>query len=258
MTDMSGAVTSYGVQLYSVRDALAQDTAATLDRLAAIGFANVEPFGFVERADALEPALRNAGLSAPSGHNRVLSINAPVDRDAVFAAAARLGIGTVIDPFLPAEYWQDLDSIARTADALNEAAADAGRHGLRVGYHNHQWELASVIDGATALELLAARLDPAVVLEVDTYWAAVGGADPVELLHRLGDRVRYIHIKDGPATADIEAQLPAGQGVLPVLDIVDAAAALEVGVVEFDAYAGDVFDGVAQSLAFLRKGRADG
>ena len=113
MTDATGAVTStamtYGVQLYSVREALAENAAATLDRLAAIGFANVEPFGFVERADALEPALRDAGLSAPSGHNRVLSIQAPVDRDAVFATAARLGIGTVIDPFLPAEYWQDLD-----------------------------------------------------------------------------------------------------------------------------------------------------
>ena len=70
--------------------------------------------------------------------------------------------------------------------------------------------------------------------------------------------MRFIHLKDGPATPDINAQLPAGQGVLPVLDIVDAAAALEIGVVEFDAYAGDVFDGVAQSLAYLRTGRAAG
>jgi sugar phosphate isomerase/epimerase len=93
-----------------------------------------------------------------------------------------------------------------------------------------------------------------VVLEVDTYWAAVGGQDPVELLGRLGDRVRFVHIKDGPATADTSRQLPAGQGVIPVRGVLAAASALEVAVVEFDEYAGDLFEGIAASLAFLQDG----
>lgn len=73
----------------------------------------------------------------------------------------------------------------------------------------------------------------------------------MELLARLGDRVKLIHIKDGPATTDITAQQPAGQGTIPVLDVIAAATALEVGVVEFDDYAGDIFAGIAESLAYL-------
>ncbi len=242
---------SYSVQLYSVRTALAEDAAGTLDRLAAIGFTQVEPFDFAARVDVLEPALAQAGLTAPSGHAGLVA----GDREQIFDAAERLGIGTVIEPFVGPDNWQDHDSVARTADALNRAAEAARKRGLRVGYHNHHFELESTIDGTTALEHFATLLDPAVVLEVDTYWAATGGADPVALLGRLGDRVKFIHIKDGPATLDTKAQVPAGEGTLPIWDIVDAATGLEVGIVEFDDYDGDLFDGVARSLAFLERGR---
>jgi hypothetical protein len=73
----------------------------------------------------------------------------------------------------------------------------------------------------------------------------------VQLLQRLGDRVKFIHIKDGPLTTDTKAQQPAGHGRVPVLEVIGAATALEVGVVEFDDYSGDIFDGIAQSLAYL-------
>ena len=135
---------------------------------------------------------------------------------------------------------------------LNAAAKKGADHGIRVGYHNHAWELESSIDGQTALEYLAGLLDPEVVLEVDTYWAAVGGQDPVDLLGRLGDRVKFIHIKDGPINTDRKAQQPAGQGKMAVWDIIGAARSLEVGVVEFDDYSGDIFEGIAQSLAYLQ------
>ena len=92
------------------------------------------------------------------------------------------------------------------------------------------------------------------VLEVDTYWVAVGGQDPVNILTKLGDRVKFIHIKDGPLTTDTKTQQPAGQGKIAVRDVIGAAKSLEVGVVEFDDYAGDIFEGIAESLAFLQSG----
>jgi sugar phosphate isomerase/epimerase len=94
------------------------------------------------------------------------------------------------------------------------------------------------------------RLDPAVVLEVDTYWAEVGGASAPELLARLGERVRLIHVKDGPQSGDAAAQQPAGAGDMPIEAIL-AAAPGAVRVFEFDAYAGDLFDGIEQSLEFV-------
>ncbi|MFJ6077681.1 sugar phosphate isomerase/epimerase family protein [Pseudarthrobacter sp. NPDC092419] len=238
----------YSLQLYTLRRPLEEDLAGTIRRVAEIGFAQVEPYNFVANAKELGAALKETGLAAPSGHAPLLSH----DQDEIFAAAKELGITTVIDPHIPAEHWQKAENIRATANKLNEAAKKGAKYGVRVGYHNHAWELESTIEGRTALEYCADLLDPEVVLEVDTYWVAVGGKDPVDILAKLGDRVKFIHIKDGPLTTDTTAQLPAGQGKLPVLDVIAAAKSLEVGVVEFDDYAGDIFEGIAQSLSFLQ------
>lgn len=243
---------SYSIQLYTLRDALQEDLPGTIRKVAEIGFTRVEPYNFVATAAELGAALQENGLTAPSGHAPLLS----QDQDQIFAAAKELGIGTVIEPYITAEHWQTAEDIRATAAKLNAAARKGAEYGIRVGYHNHAWELESTIEGRTALEYFAGLLDPELVLEVDTYWAAVGGQDPAQLLQRLGDRVRFIHIKDGPLTTDTKAQLPAGQGQVAVLEVIAAAASLEVGVVEFDDYSGDIFDGIAQSLAYLQEAEA--
>jgi sugar phosphate isomerase/epimerase len=239
---------SYAVQLYTLRHALEDDLPGTIKKVADIGFTQVEPYNFVATAQELGAALKANGLTAPSGHAPLLSEN----QEAIFAAAKELGITTVIDPYLPAEHWQSAEDIQSTAVKLNAAAKKGAEYGIRVGYHNHAWELESVIDGQRALEYCAGLLDPELVLEVDTYWVAVAGQDPVELLQRLGDRVKFIHIKDGPLTTDTKAQLPAGQGKIAVWDVIAAVTSLEVGVVEFDDYSGDIFEGIAESLAYLQ------
>ncbi|MCU1517423.1 MAG: Xylose isomerase domain protein barrel [Pseudarthrobacter sp.] len=237
----------YSLQLYTLRNAIQEDLPGTIAKVAEIGFTQVEPYNFVATATELGAALKENGLTAPSGHAPLLS----QDQDEIFAAAKALGITTVIDPFLPAEHWQKAEDIQATAAKLNAAAKKAAEYGIRVGYHNHQWELEAIIEDRTALEYFADLLDPELVLEVDTYWVAVGGQDPVAVLERLGDRVKLIHIKDGPLNTDTKAQLPAGKGKIAVLDVIAAAESLEVGVVEFDDYAGDIFEGIADSLAYL-------
>jgi sugar phosphate isomerase/epimerase len=239
---------SYSIQLYTLRNAIQEDLPGTIRKVAEIGFTQVEPYNFVAMAKELGAALRENGLSAPSGHAPLLG----QDQDEIFAAARELGISTVIDPFIPADRWQKAEDIQATAAGLNAAAKKGAEYGIRVGYHNHQWELESTLEGRTALEYFADLLDPEVVLEVDTYWVAVGGQDPVDILGKLGDRVKLIHIKDGPLNTDTKAQQPAGKGKVAVLDVIAAAKSLEVGVVEFDDYAGDIFEGIAESLAFLQ------
>ena len=238
-------MSNLSVQLYSVRDAFAADPAATLSRLAEIGFSQVEPYGVVENLAVLR-GLPEFGLSAPTAHARLIG----ADQKAVFAAAAECGIGVVIDPMVKSEQWQEPAAIAATAAALNDAAKVAAEHGVTVGYHNHWWELESRIGGRSALEVFAEHLDPALVLEVDTYWATAGGADAPALLRGLGDRVRAIHVKDGGLATDASGQVPAGQGRVPVADVL-AAAPGALRVVEFDRYDGDIFEGLAASLAFL-------
>ncbi|MGX1162503.1 sugar phosphate isomerase/epimerase [Arthrobacter sp. SLBN-100] len=238
---------SYSLQLYTLRNAIQEDLPGTIRKVADIGFTQVEPYNFVATANELGAALRENGLTAPSGHAPLLS----QDQDQIFTAAKELGITTVIEPFIPAGRWQTAEDVQATAAQLNAAAKKGAEYGIRVGYHNHQWELESVIEGCTALEYFADLLDPELVLEVDTYWVAVGGQDPVDILGKLGSRVKFIHIKDGPLTTDTKAQLPAGQGKVAVLDVIAAAKSLEVGVVEFDDYDGDIFEGINESLSFL-------
>ena len=228
------------VQLYSIRDALKADLPGAIARLAQIGFTSVEPYDIVGDPAGLRAALDANGLRAPSAHVRLGD-----DLDRMFDAAATVGVHTVVQAVSPSELWESEDGVATVAEQLNRAAEQAAGLGLRMGYHNHQWELADA-----ALERFAERLHPAVVLELDTYWAAVGGRDVPALLRRLGDRVRLLHLKDGPISRDNTEQLPLGEGAMPVEEIVAAAGAAELGVLEFDDYAGDVFEGLAAGFAY--------
>lgn len=263
------------VQLYSIRDAMAADLDAAVARVAELGLTRVEPYAFAQRTGDLLRALSANGLTAPSGHASVIDADDP---DAVFDAAEELGIGLVIDPFIPTERWRTADDAARLADAVNGLAARAAERGLRFGYHNHQWEFANRVGGRPIYDLFVERLDPGVALQVDAFWAAVGGADAPAVLRGLGDRVAAIHVKDGRLTGDIatvlpssesalivpealkaayENQTPAGQGDLDVAAVL-AAAPHALRVIEFDSYAGDVFEGIAQSLAWLAEHDTEG
>jgi sugar phosphate isomerase/epimerase len=235
------------VQLYTVREALAEDLPGTLERLAELGFTRIEPYALTRFGPELGPALEATGLSAPTAHQSF--VGSP-DAEAVFTIAAELGIGLVFDPRVDRSRWETVAGVESIADDLNAAAEVAGRHGVRVGYHNHAQELEIVLDGVPALEVFAGRLADGVVLEVDTYWAAVGGQDPVALLKRLGERVAAIHVKDGPATPDPLDQVAVGRGELPIRDIV-AAAPHALRVIELDDTRGDRFQAVADSRAWL-------
>jgi sugar phosphate isomerase/epimerase len=245
------AVENLSLQLYTVRFKLEEDFDATLARIAEIGYKLVEPFGLVGLAPKLAEALPKYGLSAPTTHAGLLR----EDSGPIFEAAKQLGITTVIDPHVDPARWQTAEDIQATAEALNKAAVEAADHGITVGYHNHHFELVSQIDGRHGLEILADHLSPEVILEVDTYWAAVGGADVPALLGRLGDRVKALHVKDGDGTLDNKAQVAVGDGTIAVNDIL-AAAPTALRVVELDDYTGEIFDAVAGSFTYLTEGDA--
>ena len=237
------------LQLYTVRAALAADFDGALAAIAEMGFTQVEPFRLVEYADELRIGLARHGLSAPTTH---MSLQGG-DQDETFALAKELGVETVIDPYVDPERWQVEADIVQIADELNAAAGRAAGYGLRVGYHNHHFELESRIDGRHGLEVLAGHLAPEVVLEVDTYWAYAGGADVPALLRRLGDRVVALHVKDGDGSLDAKRQVAVGSGTLPIWEILGAAADA-LRVIELDDTEGDMLQAVGRSRDFLLAG----
>jgi sugar phosphate isomerase/epimerase len=235
------------LQLYTVRDQLPADRKGVLARIAAFGYGAVEPFNILSDPEGLRDDLAAAGLSVSSVHATPSGDQA----EPVAAAAATLGTDTIIVPHLDPARFADAGSVQAVALELNDMASWAAGHGLRIGYHNHDFELSSLVGGRPALEVLADALDDRVVLEVDTYWAAVGGQDVPALLGRLGERVRYLHVKDGPVVSRDDFMTAVGSGRLPVAEILAACPSAEWHVVELDRCATDVLTAVGDSLAWL-------
>ncbi|WP_422647462.1 sugar phosphate isomerase/epimerase family protein [Actinoalloteichus caeruleus] len=234
------------VQLYTVREQLAADRVGVLAALAGFGYGAVEPFDVLTDAPGLRDDLDAAGLAVCAVHAPVLS----EDVDALFDGARTVGADTVIVPVALPERFGDRDAVTALAAELNAVASRAADAGLRLGYHNHEFEFTDV-DGSPALVVLADALAPEVVLEVDTYWAAVAGQDVPALLRRLGDRVRYLHVKDGPVTRT-DPMTAVGAGRMPVAEVLTANPAVEWRVVELDDCATDVLAAVGDSLDWLR------
>ena len=244
------------VQLYSVRNALEVDPVGTIDRIADIGFEAVEAgFKYLSSYPELVDAIHRHGLLTPTLTSPLFEV---ADRVPVWELAKRLGAHTVVDTFIPEPHWTSVADVDHIAAELNQAAVEAADHGLRVGYHNHWWELETEFNGERAMELLITRLSPQIILEVDAYWVAVGGEDPVEFVRRHADRVRYLHLKDGPINRDNAEQRPAGTGAMPIPALLDAAPNLEAAIVEFDEYSGDVFEAIAESHVYLTGLVSDG
>ncbi|MDN5725807.1 MAG: sugar phosphate isomerase/epimerase [Propionibacteriales bacterium] len=240
-------MTTLAVQLYSVRDALTSDAPGTLATLAEMGYTHVEPYGVEEWVEPLAEAFSANGLAARSTHANPID----GDREAIFAACRRLGVTRLIQPSSPREMWTDAAAVSDFAGRMNELAVEAAAAGLELGYHNHEFEIESRLDGRVGLEFFVDQLDPSIQLQVDTYWAHVGGADVPALLGALGDRVTSIHIKDGDGTRDTKTQVAVGAGSVPVLDFIDAATAIDTGIVELDDTALDMLTQVRDSRTFL-------
>jgi sugar phosphate isomerase/epimerase len=235
------------LQLYTLREEVATGRKGVLGRVADFGYGAVEPYDVLTDPEQLRAELDEAGLAACSVHAKILG----EDGDAMLRGTRVVGAATVIVPWADPERFADADAVATLAAELNQAAAKAADQGLRLGYHNHDFELSSIVGGRPALEVLADALDPAVILEVDTYWAAVGGQDVPALLRRLGDRVRYLHVKDGPAVSREDNMVAVGSGRMPVADILAACPSAEWHVVELDRCATDMLTAVGDSLAWL-------
>src|SRR5277367_5827260 len=137
------------VQLWTVREELAGNLDGVLQQLAGFGYGAVEPFDVISDPAGLRASLDAAGLIAPSVHGRL------EPGAALFEGARTVGAGTVYIAYQPPERFATLDNVRDLAAEVKGFAATAAEHGLRAGYHNHDFELSTILDGRTALEVLA-------------------------------------------------------------------------------------------------------
>lgn len=196
-----------GLQLYTVRALMARDPDATLARVAAIGYEEVEFAGYLgHRPEDLARALDRHGLAAPSAQVPL----AAVERgwSAALDDACTLGHRYVVVAWLPAAGRRTLDDYRVLADQLDRAGEIARTRGIRLAYHNHDFECTPV-QGTVPFDLLLERTDPALVrFELDLYWIVKAGRDPLAYFARYPGRFPLLHVKDagpppGRAMADV-------------------------------------------------------
>jgi len=221
------------LQLYTVRRLAAIDLAGTLRSVATAGYRAVELAGLPDTPPGeLTRLLTEAGLRVVASHEGIERLRD--DANAVADRLAAVSCPRVIVPWMPDEDRRTADDVRRFAAELGGFAQTFGRRGIRLGYHNHAFEFAP-LDGTTVWAVLLGELPPEVELELDVYWAAVGGRDPVTEIRATAERVRLLHMKDrrpGPEPRDA----PPGSGTLPFPAIVEAArtAGVEWYIVEQD------------------------
>jgi sugar phosphate isomerase/epimerase len=181
-----------GVQLYTVRSLVDKDLPGTLNAIRKIGYRYVETFvaQYKMSAKDLRKAIEDAGLTVPSTHFGYNDFEARLDY------AKELGTECVVCSMIPPSIANSVDGYKRAADQYNAWAAKAKTMGLRFGFHNHNVEFKEY-GGTTGIELLLQNTDPALVQwQMDCYWVAQSGHDPVALLRRYGKRIQSLHVKD--------------------------------------------------------------
>jgi sugar phosphate isomerase/epimerase len=239
-----------GLQLYTVREAMARDFSATLQHVAEIGYEEVEFAGYFDRTPAqVRGELSRLGLRAPSTHFPFESLGGDWER--ALENAREIGHSFVVVPWIPVEARRTLDGWKRIAEQFNRVGAAARSAGLRFAYHNHDFEFAR-LEGQIPFDLLIAETDPALVsFQLDLYWITRGSFDPLAYFERHPGRFPMVHVKDSAGPPD-HRMVDVGQGSIefPVVLARAAHSGTQHFFVEHDQPA-DPFSSIRTSYEYL-------
>lgn len=245
-----------GLQLYSVRDAMEKDFAGTIKAVAEMGYDQVEFAGlFGHSAEEVKAICAEAGVTPISAH--VAPTVVLPDIEGVVKTYADIGCKYMVIPWMSGESLPGGPKYEQFLKDIKTIAAELKKYGMKLGYHNHDFEFAKV-DGKYKLDILYADTTPdELQTQIDTCWANVGGENPAEYVKKYTGRAPLVHIKDfvgqksnnmygligGGKTEDNGAEpaepfelRPVGYGVQDVAAIIAAAeaAGAETVIVEQD------------------------
>jgi sugar phosphate isomerase/epimerase len=205
-----------GLQLYTLREAMAKDPDGTLKKVAEIGYKEVESFGysdgkfFGKTPKEFAAQLKDLGLTAPSGHyttgNVVVTGKGTLKNDweRAVADAAEIGQKYMVCAYLFPPERTKLDDYKQFAELFNRSAEVCRAAGIQFAYHNHDFEFKE-LGGQLPYDLLLKDTDPKLVkMELDLYWATFAGQDPVALFKKHPGRFPLWHVKDMAKTPERE------------------------------------------------------
>ncbi|RIH90283.1 Inosose dehydratase [Calidithermus terrae] len=237
-----------GLQLYTLRDLLGDRFKETLEQVAAMGYEGVEFAGVYGGLNPgeLRRFLDGLGLETAGLHVPLEQLEQGLDGQVALARA--LGTPYLVCPWLDAGLrgsearWRELFG---RLERLGKACRAAG---VRLVYHNHEFEFEEKVGGRPAFDALFAAA-PSLEAELDVAWAHAGGQDPAAYVRKYAGRLPLVHLKDLKGRRTVEL----GRGEVPVEAAVRAAQASGVRwlLVEQDESARPL-ESVRASLEWLR------
>jgi len=245
-----------GLQLYTVRELFSKDPMGTLEKVAKIGYREVEyGGGGYDKMDhaALRKTMDRLGLKSPSLHIGYEALSG--DFAGSVKMAKTLGADTVILPYMTAEQ-RNAESWKVAVANFNRWAEQLKKAGLDFAYHNHDFEFTTKPGGVSLYDMLLADADPALVkLELDLFWVIAAGEDPKAIIKRNPGRIYAYHVKDRTADGKMTS---VGKGVIDFADIftLNGTAGVKHFYVENDQSPAPYLPDIQTSFATLSRLRA--
>ena len=252
-----------GLQLYSLRETIGSDVKGTIAKVADLGFKEVETYGYSQEnkfwglsVKEFKSILDDNGLTTPSGHYGVDPFLARGGTKDDFAfnldVANELGQKYVIVPYIGGNLRNSIDDYKRLSQKLNEAGEMCRKAGLKLGYHNHDFEFTDY-DGQNGLETFLANTDKKnVVFEMDIYWVVRAGRDPIELMNKYPGRFPLWHVKDmSKKNEDLNTEIGSGSIDYKAIFSEMKKSGAKHLIIEQENFEMDAYKSLAQSIEYI-------
>jgi sugar phosphate isomerase/epimerase len=257
-----------GLQLYTIRDAMATDAPGSLKKVSDFGykyleladyangkFYNYEPAEFKKLVDDL-------GMEIISSHTQVEGVGVTLDSAKKMAEDhVKIGAKYCIQPWIVEEMRTTVASYQRMAANWNQIGQVMKDAGLQFGYHNHNFEFGTVEGKVPYFDIMLAELDKSlVIMELDMFWASKAGHNPVDIINKYPGRFQLFHLKDmysnqPPFYEVIKDDIaPVGEGVINFKEIIATkdTAGMKYMIVEQDqSRDGDMIADIQKSITNL-------
>ena len=247
-----------GLQLYTVRDLLEKDFDGTMERVAEIGYTNMEFAGYYNRTPEQVRALLDR-LKMTSKSTHIGAQQMRQDAAAQIRSAQIIGQEYITIPSYNFPRDGGIDAWKKGAAEFNQWGAMCKNAGLKLGYHNHSAEFAKVEGGPTGLDVLLRETDPSLVdFEMDLYWTVFADQDPLAWFARYPGRFAMWHTKDLQVAAGAKGMTPVGRGTMDFKSYFAHASdsGMKYFFVEHDtaaAYPGGSLESIRASYTYLHQ-----
>ncbi|MEH7235345.1 sugar phosphate isomerase/epimerase family protein [Bacillus sp. JJ1562] len=241
------------VQMFTLRDKCEKDFFGTLQKVADFGFDGVELAGYWGyTVTEVKEMLNKLGLKVAGNHISIDELQNNIAQ--IIEDQDILENQYVICPFLPL-HLRGEEGYKNLVSFLNETGEICQQKGITLCYHNHDFELETLSDGKTALDMIFTDTNPNYVkAEFDVYWLTKAAEDPVEWMERYINRTPLVHLKD--MTLDGEkffAELGTGGVNLEAILNRGEENDVQWWVIEQDVCRRDPFDSIEMSIQYLKK-----